>query len=66
MKILQWSRVLLFNLTLLSLPQESGAFVNNIEKKPQKPCPKLKKYVYYISACNLIQVVVFCKKVLIL
>ena len=26
MKILQWSGALLFNLTLLSLPQESGAF----------------------------------------
>ena len=40
------------------LPQEAGAFENNIEKEPQKPRPKLKKYVYYIftenigSACN--------------
>ena len=24
------------------LPQEAGAFRNNIEKKPQKPHPKLK------------------------
>ena len=66
MKILQWSGALLFNLILLSLPQESGAFANNIEKELQKPCPKLKKYVYYISACNPIQVVVFCKNLLIL
>ena len=28
------------------LPQEAGAFGNNIEKEPQKPHPKLKKYVY--------------------
>ena len=27
------------------LPQEAGAFRNNIEKEPQKPRPKLKKYV---------------------
>ena len=25
------------------LPQEAGAFGNNIEKEPQKPRPKLKK-----------------------
>ena len=42
------------------------------EKEPQKPRPKLKKCVYYIftesicSACNSMQVVVFCKNVLIL
>ena len=54
------------------LPHEAGAFENNIEKEPQKPCPKLKKCVYYIftenicSACNPMQVVVFCKNVLIL
>ena len=30
------------------LLQETGAFGNNIEKGPQKPRPKLKKYVYYI------------------
>ena len=30
------------------LPQEPGALGNNIEKKLQKPRPKLKKYVYYI------------------
>ena len=27
------------------LPQEAGAFRNNIEKKQQKPRPKLKKHV---------------------
>ena len=54
------------------LTQEAGAFGNNIEKEPQKPHPKLKKCVYYIftenncSACNPMQVVVFCKNVLIL
>ena len=53
------------------LTQEAGAFGNNLEKEPQKPNPKLKKYVYYIftdnncSACNPIQVVVFRKNVLI-
>ena len=52
--------------------QEAGAFGNNIETKPQKPRPKLKKYVYYIftenicSACNPKQVLVFSKNVLIL
>ena len=46
------------------LPQEAGAFGNNIEKESQKLHPKLKKYVYYIftenfcSACNPMQVVV--------
>ena len=54
------------------LPQEAGAFEKNIEKGPQMPHPKLKKYVYYIftdnicSTCNPMQVVVFCKNVLIL
>ena len=54
------------------LPQEAGASRNDIEKKPQKPHPKLKKYVCYIftgniySVCNLMQVVIFCKNVLIL
>ena len=53
------------------LQQEAGAFGNNIGKEPQKPRPKL-KYIYYIftenicSACNPMQVVVFCKHVLIL
>ena len=52
--------------------KEPGTFENNIEKKPQKPCPKLKKYVYHVftgnicSACKPMQVVVFCKNVLIL
>ena len=50
------------------LPQEAGAFGNNIEKEPQKPCSKLKKYVYYIftenicSAFSLMQVVSFLQK----
>ena len=54
------------------LPQEAGTFRNNTEKEPQKPRPKLKKYVCYIftdnicSACNPMQLVVFCKNVLIL
>ena len=54
------------------LPQEHGAFGNNIEKEPQNPRPKLKKYVYYIfidnicSASSPMQVVFFCKNVLIL
>ena len=39
-----------------------------MEKELQKPCPKLKKYVYYIftenicSACSLMQVVDFLQK----
>ena len=55
------------------LPQEAGAFGKNIENEPPKPRPKLKKkYVYYMftenicSACNPVQMVVFCKNVLIL
>ena len=54
------------------LPQEARAFGNNIEKEPQKPLSKLKKYVHYIftenicSACSPMQVVDFCKNVLIL
>ena len=54
------------------LPLEAGAFANNIEKEPQKPRSKLKKYVHYIftknisSACNPAQVIGFCKNVLIL
>ena len=50
------------------LPQEAGAFRSNIEKKPQKPRAKLKKYVSYIftdnicSACNLMRVVIFLQK----
>ena len=53
------------------LPEEAGAFGNNMKKKPQKPHPKLKKYMYYIfkenicSACNPMQVVAFCKSLLI-
>ena len=54
------------------LPQKAGVFGNNTEKEPQKPRPKLEKYEYYVfteniySACNPINVVVFCKNVLIL
>ena len=54
------------------LPQEAGASRNDIEKKPQKPHPKLKKYICYIftdniySVFNLMQMVIFCKNVLIL
>ena len=54
------------------LPQEAGDFRNNIEKELQNPHRKLKKYVYYIftendcSAYISLQVVVFCKNVLIL
>ena len=56
----------------ISLTQEAGASGNNIEKEPQKPHPKWKKYMYQIftenicSARNPMQVVVFCKCVLIL
>ena len=35
------------------LPQEAGAFGNNIEKEPQKRRPKLKKYVYYTFTKNI-------------
>ena len=50
------------------LQQEAGAFESNTGKEPQK----YEKYVCYIftenicSACNPVQVVVFCKHVLIL
>ena len=37
-------------------PQEAGAFRNSIEKKPQKPSPKLKKYVCYIFTDNIFSV----------
>ena len=30
------------------LPQEAGAFRNNIEKEPQSPCQKLYRYDSYI------------------
>ena len=37
-------------LFIFFLPQEAGAFRNNIEKKPQKPQPKLKNmYVIYLQ-----------------
>ena len=60
------------NYLKIFLPKEAGAFGNNIEREPQKPYPKLKKYVHYIfrentcSSCNLMQVVFFCKIALIL
>ena len=56
----------------LFLPQEAGAFGNNIEKEPQRPRPKLKKYIHYMFTENIcssrgpMQVIVFCKNVLIL
>ena len=34
------------------LPQEAGAFRNNVEKEPQNPRPKLKKYVHYRKKDN--------------
>ena len=54
------------------LPQEAGAFGNNIKKERQKPRPSLQKYVYKIltenicSACSPMQVAVYYKHVLIL
>ena len=53
-------------------PQKAGACRNNAEKEPKKPRPELEKYAYYIfteniySACNPMQVVVFCKNISIL
>ena len=47
------------------LQQEDGAFGN----RKEKATPKIERYVYYIftknicSACNPMQVVVFCKNV---
>ena len=54
------------------LPQKARNFRNKVEKEPQKPHPKLKKYLCYVltdnicSACNPMQVVLLCKNVLIL
>ena len=54
---------------LIFLPQEAEAFGNNIEKEPQNPRPKLKKYEYCLftenicSAWNPMPVVVFRKKI---
>ena len=54
------------------LPQEAGAFGNNIEKQPQMRGPRLEKYLCYIftgnicTAWNPMQVVDSCKNVLIL
>ena len=51
--------------------QEVGAFGNN-RKGTTKATPKIEKHVYYIftenicSTCNPVQVVIFCKHVLIL
>ena len=53
------------------LPQEVGAFGKKIEMEPQKPRLNLKKYVCYTftentcSACNPMQMLVFCKKCII-
>ena len=35
------------------LPQEAGAFGNNMVKESQKPRQRLKKYVYYIFTENI-------------
>ena len=54
------------------LPPEAGTFGNNIEKKPQKPRSKSKKYVYCIFTENIcsafypMEVVDICKNALIL
>ena len=58
------------------LPQEAGAFGDSIKKESQESRPKLNIYIYIhifqiiteniFSACNPVQVVVFCKHVLIL
>ena len=54
------------------LPQEAGAFVNNIEKEPQKPRPKLKNiYVIYLQRILALPAIqckwlFICKHVLIL
>ena len=53
------------------LPQEAGAFGNQIQKEPHKTCLKLKKYIYIFtesicSACIPIQMVDYLKdKVLV-
>ena len=41
------------NLFQFFLPQETGAFGNNIEKEPQKPRPNLKIWVYYMFTENI-------------
>ena len=54
------------------LSQENAASEKNIEKESQKPRPKLQKYVNEIlndhicSVCNVMQVIAFCKHILIL
>ena len=54
------------------LLQETEAFGSNIEKEPQKSHPKLKRFMCYIStenvcsACDSMQVVIYCKNVLTL
>ena len=56
---------------LVNFFKEAVAFGNNIGKEPQKPHPKLKN-IHYIftenicSAYHPMQLVVFCKHVLIL
>ena len=57
-------------LVQIFLHQETGAFGNSIGKKPSRPRPKLKNmYIFTENICsahNPMQVVVFCKLVLIL
>ena len=54
------------------LPLENVAFGNNREKEQKMPRPEFKRYVSYIfadnicSACSPMQMVVFCKNVVIL
>ena len=51
------------------LSQEAGGSGNNIERKSQKPRPKLKKKFIHRnvwSACNPVQLFRFCKPVVIL
>ena len=49
------------------LPQEAGAFANEIEKGTAKTSPKIEKICIFIftdnicSTCNPMQVVVLCK-----
>ena len=57
-------------LVQIFLHHETGAFGNNIGKEPSRPRPKLKNmYIFTENICsahNPMQVVVFCKLVLIL
>ena len=48
------------------LPQEAGAFGNNMVKESQKPRQRLKKYVYYIFTENICSAwsLIYCINVL--